>query len=223
MKIGILGTGMVGQTIGSALAAKGHPVLMGARQAGKAEAVAWAQAAGANASQGSFADAAAFGELVFNCTKGDAAVAAVQAAGAANLAGKALVDVSNPLDFSKGMPPSLFVGNTDSLGEQVQRAVPQAKVVKALNTLNCYLMVDPSKLAGEHDLFICGDDAGAKAQVTGLLTGAFGWPAARVLDLGPLSSARATEALLPLWIRLYGSLGHANFNFHMNLGPKPKD
>jgi predicted dinucleotide-binding enzyme len=223
MKVGILGTGMVGQTIGNALAAQGHLVMLGSRQAGKAEAVAWARSAGVNARQGSFADAAAFGELIFNCTKGDAAVAAITAAGPVNLAGKALVDVSNPLDFSKGMPPSLFVGNTDSLAEQVQRAAPQAKVVKALNTLNCYLMVDPSKLAGDHDLFICGDDADAKAQVQGLLTGAFGWKPAQIRDLGPLSGARATEALLPLWIRLFGSLGHANFNFHMNIGPAPKD
>jgi 8-hydroxy-5-deazaflavin:NADPH oxidoreductase len=222
MKIGVLGTGMVGTTIASALAAKGHGVKIGARQAGKPEAVAWAKAVGGGAGQGSFADAAAYGELVFNCTKGDASLAALEAAGAANLAGKVLVDISNPLDFSKGIPPSLFVSNTDSLAEQIQRAFPRAKVVKTLNTLNCFLMVQPGHLAGPHNIFISGDDAGAKQQVLSLLTGAFGWNSEQVLDVGPLSSARATEGLLALWVRLYGSLGHANFNFHVNIGPAPK-
>ena len=222
MKIGVLGTGMVGTTIATALAAKGHAVKIGSRQAGKAEAKAWAAATGGQAGEGSFADAAAFGELLFNCTKGEASLAALQAVGAAKLAGKVLVDISNPLDFSKGMPPSLFVGNTDSLAERIQRAFPQAKVVKTLNTLNCFLMVQPGLLAGDHDIFICGDDAAAKQQVLGLLTGAFGWAPKQVLDLGPLSSARATEGLLALWIRLYGGLGHANFNFHINIGPAPK-
>jgi hypothetical protein len=222
MKIGVLGTGVVGQTLGTALVAKGHAVKLGARSAGKPEGVTWAGANGALASEGSFADAAAFGELLFNCTKGEHSLAALRDAGGANLAGKVLVDVANPLDFSKGMPPSLSVGNTDSLAETLQREFPQARVVKALNTLNCWLMTGPDKLAGEHDLFICGDDAEARKQVLGLLTRDFGWKPERVLDLGPLSSARATEALLPLWIRLYGSLGHANFNFHMNIGPAPK-
>jgi 8-hydroxy-5-deazaflavin:NADPH oxidoreductase len=222
MKIGVLGTGMVGTTIASALAAKGHAVKIGARQAGKAEAVAWAKATGGQAGQGSFADAAAFGELLFNCTKGEASLAALQAAGAGNLAGKVLVDLSNPLDFSKGMPPSLFVTNTDSLAEQIQRAFPQAKVVKTLNTLNCFLMVQPGALPGPHNIFISGDDAQAKQQTLSLLTNAFGWKTEQVLDLGPLSTARATEGLLALWVRLYGSLGHANFNFHLNIGPAPK-
>src|SRR3954470_2205060 len=136
MKLGVFGTGMVGSTIATKLAQLGHEVKMGSRAAGNAKAVEWAKAAGGKASQGTFADAAAFGEVLFNCTSGGASLAALQAAGATNLAGKVLVDVSNPLDFSKGMPPTLSVCNTDSLGEQIQRAFPDAKVVKALNTVN---------------------------------------------------------------------------------------
>lgn len=144
----------------------------------------------------------------------------MESAGAANLEGKTLVDISNPLDFSKGMPPSLFVGNTDSLGEQIQRAFPKAKVVKTLNTLNCGLMVHPKHLAGPHNIFMSGDDAGAKKETLSILTGAFGWAPDQVIDLGPLSTARGTEGILLLWAMLYGNLGHANFNFHVNIGPK---
>jgi predicted dinucleotide-binding enzyme len=211
---------MVGQAIGTALAAKGHSVMLGARQAGKPEAAAWAKAAGAPASQGSFADAAAHGEFLFNATKGDGSLKALESAGAGNLAGKVLVDISNPLDFSKGMPPSLFVGNTDSLAEQIQRAFPKTKVVKTLNTLNCGLMVHPELLPGSHTIFLSGDDADAKRRTLDILTKDFGWKTEQVMDLGPLSTARGTEGILLLWILLYGSLGHANFNFHINVGPK---
>jgi 8-hydroxy-5-deazaflavin:NADPH oxidoreductase len=220
MKIGILGTGMVGLTLGSALVAKGHSVKVGARQAGKQEAVDWAKKEASLASQGSFSDAASYGELLINATKGEASIKALEAAGAGHLDGKTLMDISNPLDFSKGMPPSLLVSNTDSLGEQIQRAFPKAKVVKTLNTLNCILMVHPERLAGPHNIFMSGNDAGAKQQTLALLTGAFGWKPEQVLDLGPLASARGTESLLLLWAMLYGGLGHANFNFHMNIGPK---
>lgn len=222
MKIGILGTGMVAESLGGKLVAQGHSVKMGSRQAGNEKAVAWAAKAGAHASEGSFADAAAFGDLVFHCGKGDVAVEIAQAAGEANLKGKVLVDVSNPLDFSKGMPPSLSVCNTDSMAERLQKALPGAHVVKALNTLNAYLMVSPSSLAGEHDLFICGNDAGAKATVKGILSKDFGWPEKAILDLGDISVARGLEATLLLWIRIFGALGHANFNWHINVGPAPK-
>jgi predicted dinucleotide-binding enzyme len=211
MKHAVLGTGMVGQAIASKLAARGHEVRMGARDARNEKAAAWAKQAGAKASHGTFADAAAFGEVVWNCTKGDGSLDALRAAGSANLRGKLLVDVSNPLDFSKGMPPSLFVSNTDSLGEQIQRAFPEARVVKALNTLNCQLMVDPAKLAGgDHHVFVAGNDAGAKKQATDVLKGDFGWR--EVIDVGDITAARGTEAWLPLWVRIFGALGHANFN-----------
>jgi predicted dinucleotide-binding enzyme len=138
---------------------------------------------------------------------------ALTAAGAGNLAGKVLVDVSNPLDFSKGFPPSLLVCNADSLGEQIQRAFPDAKVVKALNTLSAPLMVNPAALAGEHDLFICGNDPGAKAQVTEVLRRWLGWK--NILDMGDITAARGTEAILLLWVRLYGQLQTPHFNWHI--------
>jgi 8-hydroxy-5-deazaflavin:NADPH oxidoreductase len=207
MQIGILGTGMVGSAIGTKLVELGHEVRMGAREAPNEKAAAWVEAAGAGASAGTFADAASFGELVFNCTAGAHSLDALAAAGADNLAGKILVDVANPLDFSRGSPPSLSVCNTDSLGEQIQRAFPAAKVVKALNTINASVMTAP--LGGE--LFVCGDDADAKRQVTELV-GTFGWPAEHVVDLGGITAARATEMYLPLWLGLWGALGTPEFN-----------
>lgn len=212
MKIGVFGTGMVGQAIATKLAQLGHEVKMGARSATNEKAAAWAQANGAKASHGTFADAAAFGELLFNCTKGDGTLPALEAAGAANLKGKVLVDVANPLDFSKGFPPSLTVCNTDSLAEQIQRAYPDLKVVKSLNTMNANLMVNPALVPGEHDVFVNGNDEGAKVQVVEILK-SFGWK--NIVDMGDLSTARGTEMLLPIWVRLYGRFQSPNFNFHI--------
>jgi predicted dinucleotide-binding enzyme len=212
MRIGVLGTGMVGTTIGTKLAALDHEVMLGSRTPDNEKAVAWAKESGG--SHGTFADAAAHGELVFNCTSGVGALDALEAAGADNLAGKTLVDVSNPLDFSQGMPPTLTVCNTDSLGEQIQRAYPDTQVVKALNTMSCLVMVDPSLVPGQHDVFLAGDDAGAKAQVRELLE-SFGWPATALLDLGDISAARGMEMILPIWLRLYGATGTGTFNFHV--------
>ena len=211
MKLGVLGTGMVGTTIGSKLVQLGHDVNMGSRAAGNAKATEWAKANGTHASQGTFAEAASFGEIVFNCTSGMGSLQALGLAGAANLRGKILVDVANALDFSKGMPPSLSVCNTDSLGEQIQRAFPETHVVKALNTVNCGVMVNPSIVPGEHDLFIAGNDAGSKATVTQLLKQWFGWKS--VIDVGDITAARATEMLLPIWVRLMGQFQTPNFNF----------
>src|SRR5690349_475178 len=169
MRIAILGTGVVGATIGTKLVQLGHDVRMGAREATNARAAAWAAPHGGRASHGTFADAAAFGELLFNCTAGTVSLAALEAAGRDALGAKVLVDVANPLDFSKGFPPSLAVCNTDSLGERLQRAFPALRVVKALNTMSSAVMVDPSRVPGDHDVFLCGDDADAKAQVAALL------------------------------------------------------
>jgi 8-hydroxy-5-deazaflavin:NADPH oxidoreductase len=214
MKLGVLGTGSVGQTIGSKLVALGHEVKMGARAAVNEKAATWAKGAGPHASHGTFADAAAAGEILFNCTSGAASLEALRAANEANLRGKILVDISNPLDFSKGMPPTLFTPSGDSLGEQIQRAFPELKVVKALNTVTAALMVDPGSVAGgEHDAFICGDAAGAKTQVTEILRGWFGWK--HVVDVGDLTAARGLEAWLLLWIRLYGALETPNFNVRL--------
>lgn len=211
MRIGVLGTGMVGSAIAGRLVELDHQGKMGSREAGNEKARAWAKDAGEGASEGSFADAAAFGELIVNCTSGAHSLEALAAAGHENVAGKVLIDVANPLDFSGGMPPTLTVANTDSLGEQIQRAFPDTKVVKALNTMNCDVMVDPAKVPGEHDVFISGNDEAAKSQVRELLK-SFGWPAARIVDLGGIRSARSSEMYLPLWLSLWGVLGTGHFN-----------
>jgi 8-hydroxy-5-deazaflavin:NADPH oxidoreductase len=210
MKIGVLGTGMVGATIATKLIELGQEVMMGSRNAGSEKAVTWAQAKGANASQGAYAQAARFGEILFNCTQGTASVEALQTAGADNLKGKILIDVANPLDFSHGAPPTLSICNTDSLGELIQRTFPETNVVKTLNTVNCGVMVNPALVQGDHDIFVCGNDAGAKARVAELLKQWFGWRS--VIDLGDISAARATEQMMPIWLRLYGVLGVPHFN-----------
>jgi len=210
MKIAVLGTGSVGVTIGNKLVQLGHEVKMGSRSATHEKGLAWAKAAGNKASLGTFLDAASFGELAFNVTSGSGSLPALQAA-APGLEGKLVIDVSNPLDFSKGFPPTLFTGNTDSLGEQAQRALPASKVVKALNTVTAAVMVDAKRVAGgDHTALICGNDAAAKAQVTSILKDWFGW--VDVLDLGDISKSRGIESYLALWVRLYGALGTADFN-----------
>lgn len=211
MKIAVLGTGAVGRTIASKLVELGHEVTMGSRSPDGDALLEWVGEAGELGSGGSFADAAAAAELVFNCTAGEGSLEALSAAGAENLAGKALLDVANPLDFSQGMPPSLSVCNDDSLGEQIQAAFPQARVVKALNTVNAAIMTAPGKVPGDHSLFVCGDDGGAKSEATALLE-SFGWPRDSIIDLGDISSARGTEMYLPLWLRLMSALGTAEFN-----------
>jgi len=214
MKLGVLGTGSVGQAIGGKLVALGHQVKMGSRSATNEKAAAWVKAAGGGASQGTFADAAAFGELVFNCTSGAGTLEAARAAGEANLRGKVLIDVSNSLDHSQGFPPILFTGNSDSLGEQLQRALPETKVVKSLNTVNANLMVNAGSLAGgEHDVFVSGNDAGAKARVSEILRDWFGWK--HVVDLGDITTARGTESYVALWVRLYGALKTPQFNIKL--------
>jgi hypothetical protein len=210
LKVGILGTGMVGATLGSKLIQLGHDVRMGSRLTNNEKAVEWVKMNGSRASQGTFDDAARFGEVVFNCTAGTASLAALTAAGASNLKGKVLIDVANPLDFSKGMPPTLAVCNNDSLGEQIQRTFPSVKVVKALNTMNCKLMVEPSLVRGEHDVFVCGNDAQAKDRVKEILK-SFGWKS--IIDLGDITAARGVEMVLPLWLRLMGLFQSPNFNF----------
>jgi 8-hydroxy-5-deazaflavin:NADPH oxidoreductase len=210
VQIGILGTGDVGRRLGTKLVSLGHEVKMGSRTAQNPKASEWAKASGLGASAGTFADAARFGEVVFNCTAGSVSLEALKQAGANNLGGKVLIDVANPLDFSKGMPPSLTVCNTDSLAEQIQRAFPDAKVVKALNTISNVVMVNPSLVPGEHDAFVCGNDSRAKAKVTEVLR-SFGWK--NPIDLGDITAARGLEMMLPVWVRLYGAFQSPNFNF----------
>ena len=211
MRIGVLGTGMVGRTIGAKLVGLGHEVMLGSRTADNADATAWAAEVGDRATHGTFADSAAFGEVLFNCTGGMVSLAALEAAGEDNIGDKVLVDVSNALDFSQGMPPRLAVANTDSVGEQIQRRFSSARVVKSLNTMNCAVMVDPAAVPGYHNVFVSGDDADAKATVTDLL-GQFGWPREAVIDLGDIKSARGAEALVLFWVFLRGALGGNQFN-----------
>jgi len=211
MKVAVLGTGIVGRTLAGKLIELEHEVRMGSRDAANETAAAWAREAGENASHGTFADAAGFGEMVVNATGGMVSLQALEAAGQENLAGKVLVDVANALDFSKGRPPTLAVCNDDSLAEQIQRAHPDARVVKTLNTVNCEVMVQPSLVPGRHNVFVCGDDAGAKHLVTELLR-SFGWPTDAVIDLGGIAAARATEMYLPLWLQLMGATGTPRIN-----------
>ena len=184
---------------------------MGSRTANNAKAAEWTKANGPRASQGTFADSAAFGEIVINCTAGSASLEVLKMAGSKNLKGKILIDIANPLDFSKGMPPTLTVCNTDSLAEQIQRTFPDTKVVKTLNTMNCRIMANPNLVPGDHDVFICGNDANARAKVTDILKSWFGWK--KVIDLGDITAARGTEMLLPIWLRLMGVLQTTDFNF----------
>ena len=213
MRIGILGTGVVGKTLGIKLAKLGHDVRMGSRTAGGEKAKAFVKEAGGKSSEGTFADAAAHGDIVFNCTSGGASLEALNSAGAQNLQGKVLVDVSNPLDFSKGMPPTFLVCNTDSLGEQIQRAFPMTKVVKSLNTVTAAVMVEPSIVSGVHTMFVSGNDERAKGEVISILKTGFGWK--EVMDLGDITGARAQEMHLALWVRLYAKLQTPNLNIYV--------
>jgi 8-hydroxy-5-deazaflavin:NADPH oxidoreductase len=228
MKISIIGTGNVGRTLASKLAALGHDVMVGTRNVkDKLSAVAkdsygnppfseWHKS-NASVKLGTFEEAAASGEIVINATHGGSSIAALKLAGTKNLAGKILVDISNPLDFSKGMPPSLLPGlhNTNSLGEEIQKTFPEAKVVKTLNTMWSGLMIDPGMIGnGDHINYIAGNDAGAKAEVKKLLK-QFGWKDENILDLGDISGARATEAVLPIWLRVMGVIQSGVFNFRL--------
>ncbi len=206
MKFGVLGTGAAGQTVAGKLVEMGHDVMMGARAADNEKVVGFAERTGGKA--GTFANAAAYGEMVINCTRGDTSLAMLSGL-ATELSGKVLIDVANPLDFSQGFPPHLTVSNTDSLAEQIQRALPQTFVVKSLNTVNAAVMIEPSRVPGRHSVFVSGNDKHAKGQVSDLLR-SLGWQS--IVDLGDISSARAAEQILPLWVRLYGVLGTADFN-----------
>jgi predicted dinucleotide-binding enzyme len=213
MRYAVLGTGEVGRTLGGKLVELGHEVALGSRTKGNPAAAKWAESAGTGARTGTFAEAASAGEVVVNAVGGRVALAALEAAGAEHLDGKVVLDVSNPMAFEDGRL-RLSPVESDSVGEQIQRAFPHARVVKSLNTVNCQVMVEPSLVPGEHQVFVSGEDAEAKAQVTALL-GEFGWPAHRVLDLGGIESARAVEMVLPLWLSLFQNLGHAEFNLEV--------
>ncbi len=225
MKINVLGTGVVGQTIATKMLELGHEVSMGTRNAQQTK----SRADKNHMSNQSFSDWHADHskvnlqdyenlptncDLYINATSGGSSLDALNALGKDNLRSKIILDIANPLDFSKGMPPSLSVCNTDSLAEQIQRSFPDSKVVKSLNTMNCFLMMNPLLVKGDHSVFISGNDTSAKNTVKILLE-SIGWSSKNIIDLGDITTARATEMLLPIWLRLWGALGSAEFNFHI--------
>ncbi|MFB6860816.1 NADPH-dependent F420 reductase [Streptomyces virginiae] len=217
MSYAVLGTGIVGRTVAARLDSLGHRVVIGTRDPGatlgRAEYSDW-QEVHPEVGLAGFAEAARDGEVLVNATGGQVSVAALTEADAAHLDGKILIDIANPLDFSGGFPPGLDPVDDDSLGELLQRTFPGLRVVKTLNTMNCQIMVDPARVAGEHHVFVSGEDADAKKAVRELLH-SFGWPEASVIDLGGIETARGTEMLLPVWLRLMSALGHTDFNFHI--------
>jgi 8-hydroxy-5-deazaflavin:NADPH oxidoreductase len=228
MKISIIGTGTVGQAIASKLIELGYEVMIGTRNVkdklesdskdiyGNPPFSEW-QKANSKVKLASFAEAASFGEIVVNATHGGSSLAALKLADSNNLSGKILVDIANPLDFSKGMPPSLLPGlnNTYSLGEEIQKTFPEARVVKTLNTMWCGLMVNPQMIAGgDHINYISGNDVEAKAQIKKILY-QFGWKDENIIDLGDISAARATESILPIWLRVMGVIQTSAFNFRL--------
>ncbi len=221
MKIAVLGTGMVGRSHAAKLIELGHDVVMGTKDVEKTVAEdkpdqmgnppfnVWHKDNG-KVKLATFKEAAKHGEIVFEALNGAVVVEVLQAL-EAEITGKILIDIANPLDFSKGMPPSLFVSNTDSLGEQVQKALPKTKVVKTFNTMNAMLQVNPQILAnGDHHIFVSGNDADAKAKITEILK-SYGWKS--IIDLGDITTARGTEMLMSMWLRLWGTLKTPMFNY----------
>lgn len=214
MNIGILGTGTVGETIATALVKKQHQVMMGSRTSGSDKAKAWVKTLRKGAREGSFDAAAQFGELVFICLNGEHALGALETVAPQHIAGKIVIDVTNPLDFTHGMPPRILEEySVVSLGERIQQALPNAYVVKTLNTVTAALMVDARNVArGGHTLFLSGNDKDAKNKVAHFLSDNFYWKGDHFIDLGNIQSARVAESYVPLWVQLWQSLGTPMFN-----------
>jgi 8-hydroxy-5-deazaflavin:NADPH oxidoreductase len=227
VRFGILGSGIVGRTIAGKLSELDHDVAIGTRDVdalmartepdamGNPPFSEWRQTT-PKVEVGTYADIASQAEMVVNATSGAGTLEALDLAGVENLSGKVLIDIANPLDYSRGMPPSLFVSNTDSLAERIQRTFPDARVVKTLNTMNARVMVDPAGIGnGDHNVFLSGDDSDAKAQVADILR-SFGWR--HIIDLGGIVTARSAEMYLPLWLSLMGNLGTPMFNIKVTRG-----
>ncbi len=216
-KISILGTGMVGRAVALKMKSLGYEVFSGTRSVENTlqklrEKGQSAIFENGTATLAPFSELPADSELFINATSGGGSLEALQAVGSERLRGKTVLDIANPLDFSKGMPPSLFVCNTDSLAETLQRAFPESHIVKSLNTMNCEIMMNPGLVPGNHHVFVCGNDESAKVKVKDLLK-EIGWAPANILDLGDLTAARGTEMLLPVWLRIWQNMGTATFNF----------
>lgn len=205
---------MVGHTLATKLASLGHEVSMCARAANNEKAQVWAKANGANARNSTFAEGATWADRVIFAVNGANIIEVADAVTNGAVAGKTVIDVSNPLDISRGMPPTLVpeLSNSTSAGEALQARLPSARVVKALNTMNHQIMVDPARVPGQHDVFFCGDNPDAKADVVSMLA-EFGW--VDPIDLGPLAAARGTEGMMPFWLRMWGALGNADFNYRI--------
>ncbi len=225
MKIGVLGTGMVGQVIVPKMVALGHHVFMGTRDADSTRNrteperttgvsfVDWFSAH-SGFQLVSYADIPSETDLFINASHGETSIEALESVGKDKLAGKIILDLANALDFSKGMPPTMLVCNNDSLGEQIQRTFPHAFVVKSLNTMNCTIMMDPSRVQGDHNVFMSGNDSASK-HIVKILLESIGWSSANIIDLGDITTSRGTEMMLPVWIRLWDALGTPEFNFHI--------
>jgi 8-hydroxy-5-deazaflavin:NADPH oxidoreductase len=213
--IGVLGSGEVGRRLAAGFRSRGHDVMIGSRDPSKPELAAWLEGAGEGIKSGTFADVAEFGELLVLAVLGNAAEAAIEAAGPERFSGKVVIDTMNPLDFSRGMPPGLSISGNDSLGERVQQALPDAKVVKAFNTIGSPFFVEPSFTEGAPTMFMAGDDDGAKATV-GALIESFGWPAP--VDVGGIEGSRELESLCILWVRLGATRGAWDHGFKLLVG-----
>ena len=226
MNIAVLGTGSVGQTLSAKLAALGHKVMMGTRNVAEAQ-TRTARDGYGNPGIGewiksnpgvklaTFGDAIAFGQFIINATQGGKSISALKAGNPGDLDGKIVIDIANPLDFTKGMPPVLMpdLCNTTSLGEEIQKTFPQSHVVKTLNTMWCGLMVNPAMIGGgDHTNFLCGNNPEAKIEVRKLLN-QLGWKEENLIDLGDITSARGTELILPIWLRIMSVKHNGAFNF----------
>ena len=214
-QVGVLGSGEVGRRLAAGFGSRGHDVMIGSRDPDKPELREWLSSDGAGVKAGTFQEAAAHGELLVLAVLGNAAQQAIADAGAENFSGKVVIDAMNPLDFSGGFPPKLSISGEDSLGERVQRALPDAKVVKAFNTIGNPYFVDPRFSEGQPTMLIAGDDEGAKRTVGDLLAG-FGW--SDVVDLGGIEGARELEAICIAWVKIGGRRGSWDHGFKLLVG-----
>jgi predicted dinucleotide-binding enzyme len=211
-KIGVLGTGMVGKTIANKLLQLGYEVKMGSRTSNNEKALNWLRAAGPNAQIGTFEEVTIQSDILFNCTKGASVEEAIRLAGIENLKSKIVIDLSNPLDFSNGMPPTLIpqYANSWSMGEAIQQLCPETFVVKTLNMVNCEVMVNAALAGDNASMFVCGNDSESKLTVSKLLE-EFGWN--DIIDLGDIGASRGIEMLLPIWLRLWKATGTGHLAF----------
>lgn len=214
-RVGVLGTGEVGRRLAAGFKDRGYQVMIGSRDSGKSELRDWLSADGRGIEVGTFAEAGAYGEVIVLAVLGAAAEEVIAEAGAQKFTGKVVIDAMNPLDFSGGFPPKLSISGDDSLGERVQRALPDAKVVKAFNTIGNPYFVDPSFSEGKPTMLIAGDDEGAKGTVSDVLKD-FGW--SDIIDIGGIEGSRELEAICIVWVKIGGARGAWDHGFKLLVG-----